>query len=206
MSKGNYISALDVNQQKVIDYIFHNIPKSEEVLIEHFLDENEELAATVEDLLDFCLSHQLNQFMVQHLLKTGQSSDFNDILNDIEYYLNDIKEKALSKIEAEQTTFEAQNPVLRKWLNIGSIIFNKTITKSLFTLMLVLNFWQTGGDYSNSNLLKASQKEEVKEMMILTNYQIQYMRVDLLDDRPITDFITDVTIPSNFEMHYFTED
>ena len=72
--------------------------------------------------------------------------------------------------------------------------------------MLVLNFWQTGGDYSNSNLLKASQKEEVKEMMILTNYQIQYMRVDLLDDRPITDFITDVTIPSNFEMHYFTED
>ena len=129
MSKGNYISALDVNQQKVIDYIFHNIPKSEEVLIEHFLDENEELAATVEDLLDFCLSHQLNQFMVQHLLKTGQSSDFNDILNDIEYYLNDIKEKALSKIEAEQTTFESQNPVLRKWLNIGSIIFNKTITK-----------------------------------------------------------------------------
>ena len=206
MSKGNYISALDVNQQKVIDYIFHNIPKSEEVLIEHFLDENEELAATVEDLLDFCLSHQLNQFMVQHLLKTGQSSDFNDILNDIEYYLNDIKEKALSKIEAEQTTLESQNPVLRKWLNIGSIIFNKTITKSLFTLMLVLNFWQTGGDYSNSNLLKASQKEEVKEMMILTNYQIQYMRVDLLDDRPITDFITDVTIPSNFEMHYFTED
>lgn len=176
------------------------------MLIEHFLDENEELAATVEDLLDFCLSHQLNQFMVQHLLKTGQSSDFNDILNDIEYYLNDIKEKALSKIEAEQTTFESQNPVLRKWLNIGSIIFNKTITKSLFTLMLVLNFWQTGGDYSNSNLLKASQKEEVKEMMILTNYQIQYMRVDLLDDRPITDFITDVTIPSNFEMHYFTED
>ena len=206
MSKGNYISALDVNQQKVIDYIFHNIPKSEEVLIEHFLDENEELAATVEDLLDFCLSHQLNQFMAQHLLKTGQSSDFNDILNDIEYYLNDIKEKALSKIEAEQTTFESQNPILRKWLNIGSIIFNKTITKSLFTLMLVLNFWQTGGDYSNSNLLKASQKEEVKEMMILTNYQIQYMRVDLLDDRPITDFITDVTIPSNFEMHYFTED
>ena len=204
MSKENYISALDVDLQKIIDYIFQNISKNEEVLMERFLDDNEELAATIEDLLDFCLNNQFNQHMIQHLSKTGQSISLNDIINDIEYYLDDIKEQEVAK-SAERFSSQEQSPIL-KWLSIGTKIFNKTITKSLFTLMLVLNFWQTGGDYSNSNLLKASQKEEVKEMMILTNYQIQYMRVDMLDDRPITDFITDVAIPSNFEMHYFTED
>ena len=204
MSKENYISVLDVDLQKIIDYVFQNISKNEEILMERFLDDNEELAATIEDLLDFCLINQFDQHMIQYLLKTGQSSNFNDILNDIQYCLDEIKKQEPAKSVIDSFTHE-QNPIL-KWLNIGTKIFNKTITKSLFTLLLVLNFWQTGGDYSNSNLLKASQKEEVKEMMILTNYQIQYMRVDMLDDRPITDFITDVAIPSNFEMHYFTED
>lgn len=205
MSKENYISAIDVDLQKIIDYVFQNISKNEEILMERFLDDNEELAATTEDLLDFCLSNQFSQHMIQHLSKTGQSSNLNDIINDIEYCLDDIKKQEAAKMEIEDSTSNEQNSIL-KWLNIGTKIFNKAITKSLFTLLLVLNFWQTGGDYSNSNLLKASQKEEVKEMMILTNYQIQYMRVDMLDDRPITDFITDVAIPSNFEMHYFTED
>lgn len=206
MSRDNYILTFEVNRQKIIDYIFHHIPKNEESLMDDYFDNHEELAATVEELLDFCLEHQFNHFMVQHFSKTGQSETLNDILNDIDYCLEEIKIQTQRKTAKQAPIVVKQNASFKKLLASGGKIFGKTIGKALFTFLLVLNFWQTGGDYTNSNLLKASQKEEVKEMMILTNYQIQHMRVDMLDDRPITDFITDVAIPSNFEMHYFTED
>lgn len=206
MSRDNYILTLEVNRQKIIDYIFHNIPKNEEYLMDNYFDKNEELAAIVEDLLDFCLEHEFNYFLVQHYSKTGASEGLNDILSDIDYYLEEIENQQKETVTKEQPTNVGQKDSFKKLIAFGTKVFGKTITKALFTCLLVLNFWQTGGDYSNSNLLKASQKEEVKEMMILTNYQIQHMRVDMLDDRPITDFITDVAIPSNFEMHYFTED
>jgi hypothetical protein len=204
VSRDNYIVTFEVNRQKIIDYIFHHIPKNEEHLMDDYFDNHEELAATVEELLDFCLEHQFSHFMVQHFSKTGQSEALNDILNDIEYHLEEIKEQKQA-IKENPVTVEHQD-YFKKIIAFGTTIFGKTITRTFFTLLLVLNFWQTGGDYTNSNLLKASQREEVKEMMILTNYQIQHMRVDMLDDRPITDFITDVAIPSDFEIHYFTED
>ncbi|MFK7946021.1 MAG: hypothetical protein AB8G11_00405 [Saprospiraceae bacterium] len=205
MSRENYISRFEINRQKVIDYIFHNIPKNEEYLMDDFFDNNEELAATVEELLDFCLEHQFNHFMVLHFSKTGKSTPLNNILNDIDYYLEDIQQQRIIS-EKQKATVIKQDTSFKKLVAIGTKVFGKKITKALFTLLLVLNFWQTGGNYTNSNLLKASQKEEIKEVMTLTDYQVRYMRVDMLDDRPITDFMTDVAIPSNFEMHYFTED
>lgn len=206
MSREHYILKFEVSRQKIIDYIFHNITKNEEYLMDDFFDKNEELAATVEELLDFCLEHQFNHFMVQHFSKTGKSEALNDILNDIDYYLEEIEYKQRLIAEEPEAELVTQKTSFKKLVAIGTIVFGKRITKAFFTLLLVLNFWQTGGDYTNSNLLKASQKEEIKEMMILTDYQIRYMRVDMLDDRPITDFITDVAIPSDFEMNYFTED
>lgn len=205
MSRDNYISDFQVNQQKIIDYIFQNISKNEEYLMEEFLDNNEELAATIEDLLDFCLEQQFNHFMVRHFAKTQACEPLNDILNDIDFHLEEI-EIEKKKLEIVPTDIPSKNPQFKKFLALGTRVFGKRITKTLFTFLLVLNFWQTGGDYSNSNLLKASQKEEVKQMMILNAYQIRYMRVDMLDDRPITDFISDVAVPSNFEIYYFTKD
>lgn len=206
MSRDNYILPFEVNRQKIIDYIFHNIPKNEEYLVDSFLDNHEELAVTVEELLDFCLAHQLNHFMVQHFSKAGTSDALNEILSDIDYYLEDIEQQKKQHLAAQAAAKTTENKSFQVFLTLSKKVFSKSVAKIFFTLLLVLNFWQNTSDYSNSNLLKASQKEEIKKMMILTEYQIRYMRVDMLDDRPITDFVTDVAIPSNFEMHYFTED
>jgi hypothetical protein len=84
----------------------------------------------------------------------------------------------------------------------------KRFLKVAFTLLLVLNlpFWQSYTGDADSSLLKASQREKVQQMMTLSAYEIQNMRVDMLDERPITDFMTIVAIPSTFELRYVTED
>lgn len=214
MNKDNYISGIEINLQKIIDYIFQDISKSEENQMEDFLDNHEDLAATIEDLLDFCLEHQFNHFMVRNFERTGASPALNELFDTIDYQLELIYNQTQTEIENKNEivsaivteTITPANPIKNK--NTTAIKKAKKIFKALFTILLVMNmpFWNSTGSYNSSNLLKASQKEKIQQTMTLSDYQIRYMRIDMLDDRPITEFITDVAIPSNFEMRYVTED
>jgi len=207
VSKDNYISTFEMNLEKIIDYVFHDIPKSEEIMMEDYFDNQEELAVEVDNLLDFCLEQNMSRFMVRHFIKSRTSEALNEILANIAFCLDEIAVQAKTSFEViEQSKIENSDIVAvpNKVTKIG-----KRFLKVAFTLLLVLNlpFWQSySGDVSSSSLLKASQKEKVQQMMTLSAYEIQNMRVDMLDDRPITDFMTIVAIPSSFELRYITVD
>lgn len=209
MSRENYISTFDMNLEKIIDYVFHDIPKSEEGLMENYFDSHEDLAAEVDNLLDFCLEQNMNKFMVRHFMKNRTSTALNEILENIESCLDDIAVQAKMPFEViEQPQVETITVETKTVVKSKSNKFSRVL-KMAFTLLLVLNlpFWQSySGDYSNSSLLKASQKEKVQQMMTLSAYEIQNMRVDMLEERPITDFMTIVAIPSPFELRYITVD
>lgn len=208
MSKENYISTFEMNLEKIIDYVFHDIPKSEENMMENYFDNHEELAAAVDNLLDFCLEQNMSKFMVRHFMKNRTSEALNEILENVEFCLDEIA------VQAKKTPFEViEQPAMELEIietkTSKTAKFGKRFLKMAFTLLLVLNlpFWQSySGDYSNSSLLKASQKEKVLQMMTFSPYEIENMRVDMLDDRPITDFMTIVAIPSSFELRYITVD
>ncbi len=217
MNKDSNISTLEVNFSKIIDYVFHDISKAEEHQMENYFDSHEDLAAAVEDLLDFCLEHNFNKFMVTHFERMRTSEALNVILENIENQLDTIqtlqhfaKESAVVEENEIEIFATVETNIENTYAPIKA--FGKkyrNVARALFTFLLLLNLpsWQTiDGDYSNSNLLKASQKEKVQQMMTLSEYEIQYMRFDMLDDRPITDFMTTVAIPSNFEMRYVTAD
>ena len=205
MRKDNYISEFKVNLDKVIDYIFHDIAQSEENRMEEFLDNHEELAMEIENLLDFCLEQNINKFMVKLFVKSKTAPALNEILDGIENRLEKIALEA--KMVQDIITIEKMNVEVsvksKKRFKAG-----KRFLKVAFTLLLVLNlpFWQSYTGDANSSLLKASQREKVQQMMTLSAYEIQNMRVDMLDERPITDFMTIVAIPSTFELRYVTED
>jgi GTP-binding protein EngB required for normal cell division len=207
VSKDNYISTTEMNLDKIMDYVFHDIPKCEENMMETYFDNHEELAAEVDSLLDFCLEQNMNKFMVRHFMKNRTSEALNEILENIDFCLNEIAIQTKMPFEViEQPIIETTTVITKtdKATKIG-----KQFLKVAFTLLLVLNlpFWQSySGDASSSSLLKASQKEKVQQMMTLSAYEIQNMRVDMLDDRPITDFMTIVAIPSSFELRYITVD
>lgn len=205
MRKDNYISEFKVNLDKIIDYIFHDIAQSEENRMEEFLDNQEELAMEIENLLDFCLEQNINKFMVKLFVKSKTAPALNGILDGIENRLEKIAIEA--KMVQDIITIEKMDVEVsvksKKRFKAG-----KRFLKVAFTLLLVLNlpFWQSYTGDANSSLLKASQREKVQQMMTLSAYEIQNMRVDMLDERPITDFMTIVAIPSTFELRYVTED
>jgi hypothetical protein len=208
VSKENYISTFEMNLERIINYVFHDIPKNEENMMEDYFDNHEGLAAEVDSLLDFCLEQNMSKFMVRHFMKSRTSEALNEILENIESCLDEIVIQTKMPFEeiVEELKIETAAVITKtdKATKIG-----KRFLKVAFTLLLVLNlpFWQSySGDASSSSLLKASQKEKVQQMMTLSAYEIQNMRVDMLDDRPITDFMTVVAIPSSFELRYVTVD
>lgn len=209
MKKNNYISDLEINLDIIIDYIFHDISQNEEQKLETFFDNQEDLARYVDNLLDFCLANNYNKASLLFFIKMNAVPTLNDILDNIKWELSKIQATRI-QVEKNRKEQAATLPKLIKAAkNVGKKVLAKRFTKVLFTFLLVINipFLTTNTEYKNTtSTLKASNHEQVQELMSLTDYEIRYMRVDMLDERPITDFMTAVAIPTTFELRYITAD
>lgn len=205
MKKTSNISNLTINLDKIIDYIFHDISQNEELIMENFFDKYEDLAHYVDNLLDFCLANNYTKTSLLFFIKMNAAPTLNDILNNIEAEL--VKTEKVETLEKEAIALSPSTIEAMK--KVGQKIISKRFTKVFFTLLLVINipFLTTTTEYKNTtSTLKASNQQQVQELMSLTDYEIRYMRVDMLDERPITDFMTAVAIPTTFELRYITAD
>lgn len=208
-NKNRNISDLNINLDKIIDYIFHDISQNEELLLENFFDEQEDLARYIDNLLDFCLANNYNKTSLLFFIKMNAAPALNDILDNIESELTKIKTAAIQAKIIQKQEAAILPKAIQAAKKIGQKIVAKRFTKVLFTLLLVINipFLTTNTEYKNTtSSLKASNHQQVQELMSLTDYEIRYMRVDMLDERPITDFMTAIAIPTTFELRYITAD
>jgi hypothetical protein len=200
---------LTINLDKIIDYIFHDISQNEELSMEIFFDNYEDLATYVDNLLDFCLANNYTKISLQFFIKMNAAPALNNILDNIKSELSKIQKERINAEITKKQEAAIFTKVIQTAKKVGQKIVAKRFTKVLFTLLLVINipFLTTNTEYKNTtSTLKASNQQQVQELMSLTDYEIRYMRVDMLDERPITDFMTAVAIPTTFELRYITAD
>jgi len=209
VKKNRNISDLHIDLDKIIDYIFHDISQNEELLMENFFDEQEDLARYIDNLLDFCLANNYNKTSLLFFIKMNASPALNEILDNLKFELSKIEFSAIQKKIKTKKEVATLPKVIEFAKKIGQKAIAKRFTKVFFTLLLVINipFLTTNTEYKNTtSTLKASNQQQLQELMSLTDYEIRYMRVDMLDERPITDFMTAVAIPTTFELRYITAD
>ncbi len=209
MKRNTYISDLKINLDKIINYIFHDISQNEEQKMELFFDENEDLARYVDNLLDFCLANNYNKTSLLFFMKMNAAPVLNNILDNIKLELSKIEAATIQAEIVKKQEAEILSQAISLAKKVGKKVITKQFTKVFFTLLLVINisFLTTNPEYKNTtSTLKASNQQQVQELMSLTDYEIRYMRVDMLDERPITDFMTAIAIPTTFELRYITAD
>ena len=123
--KNSNILDLNINLDKIIDYIFHDISQNEELSLEIFFDEQEDLARYVDNLLDFCLANNYNKTSLLFFMKMNAAPALNDILDNIKLELSKIEAIA---IQAE-TIQKQEAAILPKAIQAAKKIGQKIVAK-----------------------------------------------------------------------------